>query len=189
MAVRLTTVRGTVAAVATVAALVAGCSAGPAPAPTPTGSGSPGPVPTPSAPLGERPLATGESASLPSGTEGTLTLTVQDIDVVESCPGRGVPTAEPELGHFVVLDVTVSSDGTEEPVHLPPGAFHLADTSGALQRVSTTDASWSCFEDAELLPAFVPAGQTVTGKVVLDAASPHGQVRYPAGEETLVWAY
>lgn len=192
MAVRLRAVRGAVVAAATAATLVAGCSPGPAsgPAVSPTGTSSSEPVATaPPAPDEGRPVALGEPVTLPSGAEGTLTLTVRDISVQASCPGRGVPTQQPELGHFVVLDVTVVAEGTDQPVHLPPGVFQLADGSGTLQQVSTTDASWSCFEDAELLPAFVPAGDPVTGKVVLDAAAPHGQVRCASGAAPLFWAY
>lgn len=191
MAVRLMPARRAAAAIAAAAILLAGCSASPAPMPTsaPISTRTAEPAVTPGAPDHEKPLEIGESASLASGTDGVLTLTVQEISVLDTCPGRGVPDQQPELEHFVVLDVTVVTSETDEPIAIPPGAFQLADGNGVLQRVSTTEASWSCFEDAELLPAFVPAGEPVTGKVVLDAASAHGQVRYAAGEEILLWAY
>lgn len=186
MAVRLTALRRAGAAVAGGVLLLAGCSSA---TPPPTGETPAGPATTSSTAPQARPVALGEPVKL-GDDAGALTLTVAQVSVLDSCPGRAVPTQEPELGHFVVLEVTaVAAEGSDEPVPLPPGAFQLADAGGTPQQVSTTEASWSCFEDADLMPAFVPPGEPVRGKLVLDAEAPHGQIRYGLGGEVLIWEY
>jgi hypothetical protein len=185
MAVRLTPLRPVGAAVVGGVVLLAGCSTTPAP---PSTGETPAPATTSVSATPGRRVALGEPVSL--GGDAALTLTVAEVSVLDSCPGRAVPTQRPELGYFVVLEVTaVAEEGADEPVALPPVAFQLADAGGALQQVSTTEASWSCFEDADLVPAFVPPGEPVRGKLVLDSASPHGQIRYGLGDEAVVWEY
>jgi hypothetical protein len=187
MAVRLTVLRWAGVAVVAAAPVLTGCSSEPTSPPT---SAAADPATTATGAAAERPVALGESVSLTLEDGGSLTLTVEEISVLESCPGRATPIQEPELGHFVVLEVAaVAEAGAPETVPLQAGAFQLADETGAPQRVSTTDASWSCFDDADLVPAFVPPGEPVHGKIVLDSASPHGSVLYPLGEETLTWEY
>lgn len=120
---------------------------------------------------------------------GTLGLVLDSVDLVSSCPGRGVPTQEPSLGHFLVLELTATlargaeiANGTQTPgeLYAPLGAemFRVAAPDGTLQPISSTTESWECFEDAELLPAFVDEGDTVSGKLVLDVVTEHGQVSY-----------
>jgi hypothetical protein len=118
----------------------------------------------------------------------TLIVTVEDISVVPTCPGRAVPVQEPSLGHFVVLDVTASLEpvgpgsGGEQPyAGLGAERFRLVAPNGAVQDVSSTEESWACFEPLELLPGFVDAGETVSGLVVLDSADQHGAVVFSAG--------
>ncbi|GAA3509728.1 hypothetical protein [Georgenia daeguensis] len=183
MAVRLTAPRPLRAAVVAGVLLLAACSTTTAP---PSAGGTPaGPATTSGAAPG-RPVALGEPVSL--GGDGALTLTVREVSVLDSCPGRAVPTQTPELGYFVVLEVTAVA-GAHEPVPLPPGAFQLTDAGGTPQQVSTTEASWSCFEDADLVPPFVPPGDPVRGKLVLDSAAPHGLIRHGQGDDVLVWEY
>lgn len=140
-------------------------------------------------------------APVGEGSPILLSLTVDEVRVLQSCSGRAEPTQRPDFGQFVVLEVTavLQASGTE-PSDLPPDArtyaglgaerFRIFDTEGAVQEITSTDASWACFEDSELLPAFVDVGQTVSGYVVLDSASPHGAVVFsPDDAAGWEWAF
>lgn len=120
----------------------------------------------------------------------TLTLTVEDVSVVPTCPGRAAPVQKPSLGHFVVLDVTAAlervgpdSSGGRPYAGLGAERFGLVAPDGTTQDVTSTEASWACFEPSELLPPFVDAGESVSGLVVLDSVSDHGAVTFAAGSE------
>lgn len=135
-------------------------------------------------------VATGDSP-------GTLDLTVHGLEVITECPGRGAPVQAPSQGFFLVLDVTADfeADGTATPApdaFAPLGAeaFGIASPDGTVQEVTSTEASWACFEDDELLPPFVGVGESVSGKVVLDSASEHGAVFYvPEGAVGVEWVF
>lgn len=165
--------------------LAAGCT---------SSGGRPQPGASATSPAGGLELSVRGNVLAPVGREvgpiaapsGNLRLTVDSIAVMESCPGRGTPTQEPVFGHFVVLEVTASraapedeaAAGADEPGYVGLGAerFRIAGPDGTVQEITSTQASWACFEDAELLPAFVDVGRTASGKVVLDSASEHGSV-------------
>lgn len=116
-------------------------------------------------------------------------ITVNDITVLTDCPGRGLDVT-PEYGYFVVVDVTATMSADVAGV-VPggPGLFMpvTADAfdvvgSGAVGDPTLTDASWACFDAAELAAPFVGVGETVDGLVVLDSAVPAGTLVYaPAG--------
>ena len=128
------------------------------------------------------------------GGDSVLTLAVDEIRVIESCPGRAAPTQQPENGWFVVLDVTASVQTLDEqgdsPAEAEPYAglgaerFRIVDTDGVTQETTSTSASWACFEDSELLPPFVDLGDTVSGAVVLDSATRHGAVLFEPGQDS-----
>lgn len=122
--------------------------------------------------------------------DGTLELVLEDVEVATTCPGRAAPTQAPAFGYFVILQVTAafSGDGSYAPTSAE--MYSLATSEGASQAVSTTDASWACFEDDELLPPFVDDGDTVTGRVVLDSRTDHGRVTYgPLEESDWFWSF
>lgn len=186
------TVRGRAAgaAAAVLALTLAGCSASTEPS-NPT-TGEPSGVATVIRP--------GEQVEVPVDG-GTLELVLDSAEVVSSCPGRGVPTQEPSLGHFLVLELTATlapgagaatSAETRGELYAPLGAelFRVAAPDGTFQPISSTTESWECFEDAELLPAFVDAGDTVSGKLVLDVVTEHGTVSYaPRVAADWYWEY
>lgn len=144
---------------------------------------------------------------------GTLRLVLDSVELATSCPGRGVPTQVPSFAYFLVLEVTATLEGdataadgaataaggetagggvTPAALYASLGAemFRIAAPDGTLQTISTTAESWECYPDAELLPAFVDGGETVSGKVVLDAMTEHGTVSYaPRGESDWHWVF
>lgn len=142
------------------------------------------------------PVGLGETAEVPV-VGGTLFLVVRDIEVTTSCPGRAVPIQEPVFGYFVVVDLVARLDnhaattGPDVPYEvLGAERFRVAGPDGTFQEVSSTDASWACLEDDELAPPFVDAGESVTGKVVLDSASDHGIIVFDSGDPPrLSWQF
>lgn len=121
---------------------------------------------------------------------GTLELVLEDVEVATTCPGRATPTQAPAFGHFVILHVTAafSGDGSYAPISAE--MFSLATSEGAGQVVSSTDASWACLEDDELLPPFVDEGDSVTGRIVLDSRTDHGRVTYgPLEDSDWFWSF
>lgn len=132
----------------------------------------------------------GDTVSIPveAGTgTGTLHLTVSAIEMTDSCPGRAGPTQQPEFRHFVVLDVTARFEADDGYLPLGADSFRLASPEGRVQAISTTDASWACFPDAELLPPFVDAGDEVSGRIVLDSLTAHGSVGFARPGEDPQW--
>lgn len=151
--------------------------------PSPSATGS-----SPSAPL---PTAAGVGDRVSVAVDGgRLELVLERLEVATSCPGRAAPTQAPALGHFVILHLTVTYAGAGDYAAVGAEQFSLLTEQGVRQQVSSTDASWACFEDDQLLPAFVDDGATVAGIVVLDSRSEHGRVQYgSAGEGEWFWAY
>lgn len=116
---------------------------------------------------------------------GTLQLVLDSAEVLTSCPGRGIPTQVPFFDYFLVLDLQatlITDPATPGASYAPLGAemFRVRATDGSFQPIISTEASWECLESAQLLPAFVDNGETVSGKVVLDVATEHGSVSYEA---------
>jgi len=152
-------------------------------------------------PIAGSPLAVREGEQVRGSVGGesghTLVLTVRSVTVEQTCPGRGRPTEAPSFGVFVVLDLTatVERDGgeggderqTEAPeapsTVVPLGAetFRVVAPDGTVQETSSTEASWACYDAADLAPPFVAPGEIAAGKVVLDSATEHGTVVYPLG--------
>ena len=65
-------------------------------------------------------------------------------------------------------------DGGAAYAGLGAERFLIVGPDGAMQEVTATDASWACFEDIELLPAFIDVGETASGnRSVLDSRSEH----------------
>lgn len=141
---------------------------------------------SPSAPL---PTAAGVGDRVTAAVDGgQLELVLERLEVATSCPGRAAPTQAPALGHFVILHLTVTFDGDGGFAPIGAEQFSLLTEQGVRQQASSTDASWACFEDDELLPAFVDDGTTVAGLVVLDSRFEHGRVQYGPADEWS-WAY
>ena len=138
--------------------------------------------------------AVGRPVTTPVDVEAgtTLSLTVRDIRVLDTCPGRGQPVQAPTFGQFVVIDVAaeLAAEGGGDAARVPSYAglgaerFGIVGPDGVAQEVTVTAASWACFEDEELLPAFVDAGQRVSGLVALDSRTAHGTIVFIPGEGT-----
>lgn len=141
--------------------------------------------PTPSATTthAAEPVAMGQPVEV-MFEDGTLELVLEDVEVAETCPGRAAPTQAPAFGHFVILQVTAAFSGDDSYAPISAEIFSLATKEGASQIVSSTDASWACFEDDELLPPFVDDGASVTGRVVLDSRTEHGRITYGTTEDS-----
>lgn len=122
-------------------------------------------------------------------------VTVESVDVAATCPGRSEPTLRAELGFFVVLDVAVRvaetpMSTTADALPISAEDFAVVDADGTRQPISSTQTSWACFEDSELLEPFVAAGVTAQGNVVLDSRSRHGVVILELpGVGTAAWAF
>ena len=137
----------------------------------------------------------GEPAGLVArgGRAAAFEIVVEDVTVVTTCPGRGA-SVTPSHGYFVVVDVAaaMASDVGAASRSLMPliaEAFEVVGPEGSPQ-AEPTDASWSCFEDAELAPPFVGPGESVNGKVVLDSAVDHGVLVYaPGGSAGWEWGF
>lgn len=125
----------------------------------------------------------GDEVRVPIGDSGgTLVLVLDAITTAEECPGRAAPRQTPSQSVFVVLDLRAAVEGHSEATYAPTGGemFRVSGSDGLVQAISSTEESWACFEDADLLPPFVDSGSTVTGKVVLDSRTDHGTVTYGA---------
>ncbi|WP_341358814.1 hypothetical protein V5H98_13765 [Georgenia sp. M64] len=162
--------------------------------PTGTTSGSAAP-PTATAPPTDQPsppsvpLGTPVDVAAPDG--GVLTLTVDSLTVAASCPARGGATAEPELAHFVVAEVTAlfaAGGSDEDAARVDAGSFVIRAPDGRTQQLVATASSFACFDAEQLLPPFVEDGQEVSGLVVLDSATAHGRVVH-AADPRAAWEF
>lgn len=115
---------------------------------------------------------------------------VEDVSVRTSCPGRGVHTA-PLRGYFVVVELssTMNADvsqlpggGSEVFMPLVAEAFQIIGPQGQEVPPGPTDASWACFENADLAAPFIGPGESTAGLLVLDSPFESGTLAYePAG--------
>lgn len=131
----------------------------------------------------------GDEVRIPIGDSGgTLVLVLEAITTAQECPGRAAARQVPSQSVFVVLDLRAAVEGSPEAPFAPTGAemFRVSGPDGLVQAISSTEESWACFEDADLLPPFVDAGSTASGKVVLDSRTDHGAVTYGA---TAAWSW
>jgi len=144
------------------------------------------------APEPMRTVPIGEAVRVsPVGKPGSeLMLTLDEVDVVDACPGRAEPAQTPQQGYFVILEVTATLSSPDGSAVAPLGAenFALRDSQGLVQAISSTDASWACFEESELLPPFADTGGPVRGKVVLDSRTAEGYVTYRT-DESWNWSW
>ncbi len=186
-----------------VAAFAGGAAAGAAPWEPPDDVATRPPVDAGTTSIDLRPSGNlhkelGEPAGLTTATgEGVyFEITVRDIAVRTSCPGRGVQ-APPRHGYFVVVDLQASmSDKVEEVVGgadvfmpLTADAFAVVAADGTRTTATLTDASWSCFEDDALAAPFVGPGETTSGSVVLDSPVASGTLVYAPGGVGWEWDF
>jgi hypothetical protein len=141
----------------------------------------------------------GEPAGLtePGASSALFEITVSDVSVMTTCPGREV-APRPVRGYFVVIDLTArmadegrSATAGDEGLFMPlvADAFGVVAADGSVV-ATPSEASWSCFEDVELAPPFVGAGESASGKVVLDSAVSAGTLVYtPGGNLGWEWAF
>lgn len=135
--------------------------------------------------------ATGSAAPL-------FELTVLDVNVSRTCPGRGVSPV-PEHGHFVTVDLRADMaaqmtdqlpPGTDAFLPLVPEAFQIVGPDGTVQDTVVSGSAWACFDDGALAPPFVEPGESVTGKVVLDSRTASGSLVYdPDGTGGWEWPF
>lgn len=151
------------------------------------------------APSGHVRKVFGEPAGLTvvGSSRAYFEITIEDVRPTTSCPGRGVSVA-PEHGYFLVVELTasVSEDVSSavaggENLYMPltADAFDLASGDGPIETQTSTDASWACFEDADLAPPFVGAGESVGGIVVLDSHLDTGTLVYAPGGAGWEWEF
>lgn len=115
---------------------------------------------------------------------------VEDVSVRTSCPGRGVRVA-PLRGYFVVIELSSTMDanvsrlpggGADVFMPLVAEAFHIIGPEGQEVPPGPTEASWACFENADLAAPFVGPGESTAGLLVLDSPFESGTLAYePAG--------
>ena len=138
----------------------------------------------------------GEPAGLvTAGAErASFQITVEDITVRQTCPGRGVALA-PERGYFVIIEIEASVAADASPggrdLFMPVVAdsFDVVGTDGT-SLAGPSEASWGCYEDDELAAPFVGSGETTAGLVVLDSAVAQGRLVYaPGGSSGWEWSF
>lgn len=141
----------------------------------------------------------GEPAGLTAaeGDRAYFEITVRGVRAITDCVGRGVHLP-PENGYFVVVDLTASVrgdvglvlDGASEMfMPLTADAFEIVSDDGLVHVETQTDAAWACFDDSDLSPPFVGAGETASGLVVLDSPVPSGTLVYAPGGRGWEWRF
>ncbi len=123
-----------------------------------------------------------------AGTE-VFTVEVESVTAHETCPAR---VGDRELtslnGAFLYVGVRAelretveqSVDAAPEELFLPlvTEAFTVTGPDGTVHDVVSSEMSWGCLTDDELLPPVINPGQTLEGIVVLDAPVTEGTVNY-----------
>lgn len=144
------------------------------------------------APSGNVEKDIGESAglTLAGSDHAYFEFVVEGIEVLVSCPGRGV-TVPTRNGYFVVVNLRAQmSDAVSQAVKggselfmpLTADAFRLVGADGPVAAETLTDASWACFGSDVLAEPFVGPGEETAGLVVLDSPISSGTLVYaPAG--------
>ncbi|MFC0581354.1 hypothetical protein [Micrococcoides hystricis] len=123
------------------------------------------------------------------GKTELFTLTVETVQHAQTCPARvGGQTLTPENGQFLILDATATmkplsawpenTNAEEAFVPVLADTFKVTLADGQELSDVQSESSWGCFQDTELLPSFISAGETKSGKIVLDV---------PAGATSVIY--
>lgn len=132
----------------------------------------------------------GETAGLVDQDGKTVfTLDVESVSAQETCPARvGEKSLTSTNGTFLYVKVTAALDeqihqsvpGSNEEMFLPlvAEAFSVTGADGTVHEAVSSETSWGCLSEDELLPAMVNPGQTQHGIVVLDSPVTEGTVTY-----------
>ncbi|WP_139318481.1 hypothetical protein [Kocuria sp. CNJ-770] len=185
--------------------VLVGCGSDePTPAPTAPGvEAATEPPASPSAATGE----TSERGNLvkelgePAGflaagsDERVLTFAVKDIEVDPACTGEFA--GEPEVGHFVAVDIeaeTAAQPTFDEAMQgqdyqFNPFSWKFIDANGTTANSVTSDGTYSCFSEAETLPDMIGAAERVTGKLVLDIPTTEGILVYEDPISGTAWEW
>lgn len=124
----------------------------------------------------------GELARIVNESSGadTLSFTVDSIEVDPPCSDNSLP---PENGHFLVLNMRVTTGSDLSSVggtfFLTAGDWRVVGADGITETGLATGPAYGCIEQSERI-SDVPlgAGQQFVGKIVLDSKNPSGAAIY-----------
>ncbi|MFB2571356.1 hypothetical protein [Micrococcus sp. IITD107] len=118
-----------------------------------------------------------------NGAETLLDFRINKITADPRCTGD--PSAEPENGHFIVLDVEIETfDGVRAATYesgftMLPMEFKTIGADGKTSNADPgTFGAFSCLRDAEQLPGELGDNESAEGQLVLDVADPSGTLVY-----------
>lgn len=108
--------------------------------------------------------------------EQLASFVVNAIEVDPVCTAPRAAENPPENGHFIALDVSIETfealgKNDYPPFSLNPASMKVIAPNGTTSNASlNTSAAWSCFDDAQIIPASgLGPAEKVTGKLVLDS--------------------
>ena len=134
-------------------------------------------------------LADGDLATItfPDTDDPSIQFSVTGITVNPTCTEDPELVLTPENGQFIAVTMTVTT-AADYAGQLSTGGLLMVsprDFSGYLPdgtSVLSSDAGNSCVPEAEQLPDSIPAGETVTGTVILDLSEAATSITYaPVG--------
>lgn len=123
------------------------------------------------------------SVTVPNQAEDDLvSFAVQEITADPACTNQYAQ--EPENGHFVAIDIAAETGpanlfeeyyyGTD--FSFSNGLWKFVAPNGTTANNVSSGPSFSCFDQAEMLPATIGPGEKVTGKVLLDVPNSQGTI-------------
>lgn len=155
-------------------------------------------VPTPTAPSrsdrGNLIKDVGVAASSSIDGEEIVSFVVSSIEVDPVCSGA---LAEPaQNGHFVVMSLEAQTTAALAKDVNPQFSFSsgnwkvIAENGTTQNQFASSQASFSCLDDAERFPISMGPAEKATGKIVLDVVSPSGTLVLHSGSGAgWEWSY
>ncbi|WP_157368164.1 hypothetical protein [Alloactinosynnema sp. L-07] len=139
----------------------------------------------------------GITNKLKAGKE-ELTFTLNSLSMTDVCEknyGSFTDSTKPEHGHFLVLDMSVTTAADLDPMIgglvLNPNSFSTIGPDGVTETDLATMGTYSCFSDERFPTEGFKSSQKYAGKIVLDTKNKSGVLIYTLGgfEGGWEWAY
>lgn len=141
----------------------------------------------PGAPHSEA-LTLGETAQdPPAPADAVVTMTLLEARAGGECPSRAGPDST-LTGDILILTVHARvAPGAEEVVNTSPERFRATDSRGE-PAGGFSPVLWECFDDADLLPMLLSAGEEGSGYVVIEARPSAATVEFDLTDDvTFQW--
>jgi hypothetical protein len=139
----------------------------------------------------------GITNKLKAGKE-ELTFTLNSLSMMDVCEknyGSFTDSTKPERGHFLILDMSVTTAADLDPMVggfvLNPNSFSTIGPDGVTETELATMATYSCFSEERFPTEGFKSSQKYAGKIVLDTKNKSGVLIYTLGgsEGGWEWAY